>query len=350
MFDLSGAQSLHDLIQQELQKSTERTLSLILENCGQGVLFINDKGTITQFNSLACSLLNCSNPKNFELSDDFFGFSLKEALRLGLIRKIFYRTIHKKDLEITTVKADFGLILFLRDCTKQESLRQQSQRSELMKELGELAATAAHEIRNSLGGIRGYASLLHRDLEQFPHLQQIATTLLEGVRSLETLAIGILHFARPVAIQTQSIELGSFLKQLGAFVRIDPAFPKNISLEIHIPKETLLVPLDPNAFKPSLLNLIRNSYQAMPQGGTITVSLLRQDPQVLIMISDTGAGISEEDQRLLFSPFFTTKQKGTGLGLVEARKVIQAHGGTLEVRSQPGKGTTVSLRLPVRRL
>ena len=336
-------------MQQQLQKSTQHTLSVLLENSTQGILFIDRKGSITQFNTLAASFLNCSDPKTIQIPDDFFGFSIKEALRFGLIRKTFYRSIHGRELEITTAKSDLGLILFLRDCTKSEAARQQTQRSELMRELGELAATAAHEIRNALGGIRGYAMLLHRDLEQQPPLQKMAATLLEGVRSLETLAIGILHFARPVSIQLQSIEMGLFLKQLGAFVRIDPLFPKNITLEIHIPQEAILIPIDSNAFKSSLLNLIRNAFQAMPQGGSLTISLLRQDQCALISISDTGIGISEEDQRLLFSPFFTTKQKGTGLGLVEARKVIQAHGGTLEVRSQPEKGTTFTIILPLRR-
>lgn len=370
MQDPSGEFVLHDLIQHQLQKSTQQIpqitqkpfirprqfsndlgdpLPILLEHSTQGILFLNEKGLITHFNQLAAQFLNCEDPTTLTLSDDFFGFSLKEALRFGLIRKIFYRTIYDRDLEILTIKSEPGLILFLRDCTKEESNRKNSQRETLLKELGEIAATAAHEIRNALGGIRGYAMLLHRDLEQLPEQQKMAETLLEGVRSLEALAIGILHFSRPVSLQIQSVELGAFLKQLGSFVRIDPAFPKNISLEVHIPKEAILAPIDSNCLKSSLLNLIQNSLQAMPRGGVLTISLLRQDRHALITISDTGIGISEEDQRLLFSPFFTTKQKGTGLGLVEARKVIRAHGGLLEMRSQPEKGTSVAITLPLRK-
>ena len=371
MQDPPGEFVLHDLIQHQLQKSTQQILEsmqklstkphppssdlgdplpIILEHSTQGILFLNEKGVITHFNPLAAQFLNSEDPTTLTLSDDFFGFSLKEALRFGLIRKVFYRTIYERDLEISTIKYNPGLILFLRDCTKHETDRKNSQREALMKELGELAATAAHEIRNALGGIRGYAMLLHRDLEQLPEQQKMADILLEGVRSLEALAISILHFSRPVSLQIQSVELGAFLKQIGSFVRIDPAFPKNISLEIHIPKEAILAPIDSNSLRSSLLNLIQNSHQAMPRGGILTISLLRQNQHALITISDTGIGISEEDQRLLFSPFFTTKQKGTGLGLVEARKVIRAHGGLLEMRSQPEKGTSVTITLPLRRV
>ena len=177
----------------------------------------------------------------------------------------------------------------------------------------------------------------------------MAGFIIEGTKSLESLVTTILSYARPVQIQPQSIELGAFLKQLGKFVRVDPAYPSNVKIEIHIPQDPILAPIDPEALKSCLLNLIYNAFQAMPQGGLLTLTLLKLDHVCQIAVTDTGTGIDPKHLQQLFSPFFTTKQKGTGLGLVEAQKIAQAHGGQLDVRSQLGRGSTFTLTLPFKR-
>ena len=216
-----------------------------------------------------------------------------------------------------------------------------------MKELGEMAASMAHEIRNPLGGIRGYAQLLHRDLAEQKNLQEMAATVIDGTKSLETLVTTILQYAKPVQIQPQSLELGAFLKQLAKFVRVDPTLAPNVKLEIHIPQEPLLAPADPEAIKACLLNLIFNAFQA--KADLVTVSLIQFESSCQITVSDDGAGIDPKHLASIFSPFFTTKTKGTGLGLVEAQKIAQAHHGTLDVRSQVGRGSTFTLTLPLKR-
>ena len=340
-------------------------LNNILQNIAQGIIFIDLEGRITTVNDAAARLLNVSAQNILYQSvwshfpDDFFGFSIRESLRFGLTQKLIYKTmaqgVDNRELEISTSfvfegpKTYHGLIILLRDITEIQQLQRTAHRNDRMKELGEMAATVAHEIRNPLGGIRGYATLLYRDLAEQKNLQEMAGYVIEGTKSLESLVSMILSYARPVQIQPRSVELGAFLKQLGKFVRVDPAYPSNVKIETHIPIDPILAPIDPEALRSCLLNLIYNAFQAMPKGGLLTLALLKLDNVCQIAVTDTGVGIDPQHLQKLFSPFFTTKQKGTGLGLVEAQKIVQAHGGQLDVRSQLGKGSTFIAILPLKR-
>ena len=334
-------------------------LNNILQNISQGILFVDLEGTIRTFNDCSSKLLGKKAQdllaRSFEtcFPDEYFGFSMKEALRFGIAQKLLYKTIDSKELEISTTfvfvgpKQYHGLIVLLRDITELQRLQRAASQNSRMKELGEMAASMAHEIRNPLGGIRGYAQLLHRDLAEQKNLQEMAATVIDGTKSLETLVTTILQYAKPVQIQPQSLELGAFLKQLAKFVRVDPTLAPNVKLEIHIPQEPLLAPADPEAIKACLLNLIFNAFQA--KADLVTVSLIQFESSCQITVSDDGAGIDPKHLASIFSPFFTTKTKGTGLGLVEAQKIAQAHHGTLDVRSQVGRGSTFTLTLPLKR-
>jgi signal transduction histidine kinase len=122
-----------------------------------------------------------------------------------------------------------------------------------------------------------------------------------------------------------------------------------VRLAMHIPDAPLLAPIDTEALKSALLNLIFNAFHAMPNGGILTLSLLKMETSYQIAVTDTGVGIEEEHLKNLFAPFFTTKQMGNGLGLVEAQKIVQAHFGAIDVRSRIGKGTTFTITLPLKR-
>ena len=338
-------------------------LNNILKNISDAIVFIDLEGTVTIVNEAAQKLLKIKPEavlfKKFweQFPDDHFGFSLREALKFGIPHKLVYKTypIDKKEVEISTSfvfdgpKGYHGLIVVLRDISEKQKLQGIASRNDRMKELGEMAATIAHEIRNPLGGIRGYASLLYRDLEESRHLQEMAGSIVEGTKALEKVVTTVLHYAKPIAIQPQTAEIGAYLKKIGKFIKVDPAFPENVKFEMHIPDAPLLVPFDPEALKSALLNLLFNAFQAMPQGGLLTLSLLKRENVCQIAISDTGIGMDEEQQKNIFSPFFTTKQKGNGLGLVETQKIVQAHFGSIDVRSQPGKGATFTLSLPLKR-
>ena len=332
-------------------------LNNILKNISDAILFVDLDGTITLFNSAAQNLLqrkvdDVLFKKFWEIfQDETFGFSMREALKFGISHKLLYR----KEMEISTTfvydgpKLYHGMILVFRDISEKQKLQLIANRNDRMKELGEMAATVAHEIRNPLGGIRGYASLLFHDLEGDAHLQEMAALIIEGTKSLEKIVSAVLRYSKPIEIQPLTLDLGNFLKKLCKFIKIDPAFPPNVKLCMHIPDAPQLVPFDPEALKSAMLNLIFNAIQAMGQGGELTISLLMMASSCQISIADTGVGIDEEQQKMLFSPFFTTKRGGNGLGLVETQKIIQAHFGAIDVRSKPDKGSTFTITLPLKR-
>lgn len=332
-------------------------LNNILKKISDAIIFVDLEGTITIFNQAASNLLKCNSQetlfKNFWtiFPDDAFGFSMREALKFGISQKLLY----KNEMEISTTfvydgpPLYHGMILVLRDLSEKKKLEMTAARNDRMKELGEMASTVAHEIRNPLGGIRGYASLLYRDLEDNQNLQEMAGFIIEGTKTLEKIVTAILHFSKPLQITAQTLDLGAFLRKTGKFIKVDPAFPRNVKLSMHIPDAPILVPFDPERLRSAILNLLFNGIQAMPNGGELTISLLKMESSCQIAISDTGLGIEEEQQSNLFSPFFTTKQGGNGLGLVETQKIIQAHFGNIEVRSKVNVGTTFTITLSLKR-
>lgn len=306
-------------------------LPVVLQYVHDGILFVNLAGKITLMNDSAQKILSRSmkeqTPSFWDLfPDEYFGFSMKEALNFGMSHKLIYRTYPTKELEITTTfqslgpKSSHGLLVFFQDITEKQRLQTIIHRDERVKKLGEMVATTTHEIRNPLGGIRGYASLLYRDLSQQKHLQDMAGYIMDATKGLERLVSRILQYARPLQLQTQSIEIGGFIKQFVKFMKEDPARPKCVSWELHIPDDPVIAPIDCEILKSALINLVLNGWQAMPLGGTLTISLLKTDSCYQIAISDTGIGMDEEQLKQIFSPLFTTKEKGNGLGLVEVQK------------------------------
>ena len=356
-------EEMHRVLSQKVQKLNALSFFLnnILKKITQGILFIDLSGVVTIMNEEAERILKRDAKQllfkrfwNF-FPDDFFRFSMRDALNFGLCQKASYVPFDSKEIEISTTfvfegpKASHGMILILRDITQVQKLQILVNRNERMKDLGQMATTVAHEIRNPLGGIRGYATLLHRELEKNPELQQMSQAIIDGTKNLDRLVARVLHYARDVDIEPKQMDLVLFLRKVCKFIKTDPSFPKNVRLQVHLPIESFRIPLDEESMRRALLNLMVNAFQAMPQGGNLSLSLIKNDPIALISISDTGTGIEKKNIEKIFSPFFTTKQKGNGLGLSEAHKIIRAHHGTLEVRSSMGKGTTFTIMLPLRR-
>lgn len=360
-------QERFESVNQELGAKVEQVsrvthfLRALLQKISDAILFIDLTGLIAIANDAAHKILqkDALPFKRFweVFPDDYFGFSMREALRFGISHRLLYKTYASegKELEISTSflyegpKTQHGMILLFRDITERQKLQQNAARTDRMKELGEMAAKVAHEIRNPLGGIRGFATLLYRDLANQIHLQEMAGQVIEGTKALEKLVTTILQYARPIQIAPQTLDLSQHLKQVAKFIKVDPAFPVNVRLTLHIPDEPLFAPFDPQALKSALLNLLVNGWQAMPQGGTLTLSLLKVDASCQITVADTGVGMTEEQLSSLFSPFFTTKQTGNGLGLVETQKIVQAHGGIIDVRSTLQRGSAFTLILPLKR-
>lgn len=351
-------------------------LKNILGNMSQGLLFINKSSIVTTYNRSAEVILGrpavevLFEPFGQNFDDEAFGFSIKQALANKHLQTTTHVTLrpstaHAQELEIDArymVKKDGvepskhldatldyteGLIILVRDVTEVRRLKVIAERNDRLKELGEMAAMVAHEIRNPLGGIKGFASLLKRDLAGQPDLQQMASYIMEGTDTLNRLVTNVLNYARPVQTVLTSVDLVKLLKETRERIVIDEKLSKGMQIIITSDYETCFLPLDGALIQAALLNLIVNAVEAMPEGGTVTLWLTQSDDHAILKITDTGEGIAEEDLHKIFSPFFTTKPHGNGFGLSEVYKVIQAHNGTIEVASTLGKGSTFILKFPI---
>lgn len=311
-----------------------------------GLLSVNQEGIISHYNQGACHLCTIPQEEVIErpyascFSDTLFGFSMAEALeKKTLNKKIFLEfSTGKKVTVAATFVPQFGVLCLLNDGTELEGAVAHNDR---LSELGKMAAALAHEIRNPLGGIEGFASLLYRDLEGEP-LQEMAKKILEGTRMLNRLVTNILNYARPCEVHFARVDLLPVIHEVIEWLTPDRT-AKPIRLETVLKEAFVMV--DKDLFKSALINLLRNAFEATPPGKKVTLHLLSDGKECFLAVKDEGKGISEEEKRRLFTPFFTTKSHGTGLGLVEAHKAITALGGKITVDSKKGEGATFTIRL-----
>ena len=346
-------------------------LNNILSNISQGLLFIDFSGGVTTCTPRAESILGVDSNnilyKHFweSFDDTAFGFSMKMVLATreapeiseatflradGIKREFEIQTslfLRKGEKTGTPVDVMQGLIVLIRDVTEVKTLQMIAQRNDRLKELGEMAALVAHEIRNPLGGIKGFASLLERDLKGMPELQQMASYIIQGTNHLNQQVAAILNYARPLMPEIEWFDLIILGKELIRHMKADESASK-VEFLLEGP-ETLLAPIDPGLIRSALLNLLANAVQAMLEGGILTLSFHKDPTEVQISVNDTGIGILPEHISKLFMPFFTTKSDGNGFGLAEVQKIIKALAGVIEVKSEVGKGTTFTIKLPLKR-
>lgn len=350
-------------------------LKTILDHISQGILLVDMQGMLTTCNPAAEFLLGKSathllfTPFSLHFTDELFGFSLKKVLQEKIpppTQVLSFKNGQGKYVDLL-VEALFlpapvwvdakepgsppkqGLLLLMRNVTKERQLQQAADRSDRLKELGELSAFLAHEIRNPLAGIQGLAALLQDEVRDQPKSQKKIHSILEAVEQLNQLVSTILNYTRPFEAHVKNVNPSEFLHAFGKYLSKHPAWTPAIQLRMDAPERQNEVAMDPLLMRSALLNLSMNAIEAMPQGGILTFSCKEEEEGgswTEIQVHDTGAGISLENQKRLFSPFFTTKRTGTGLGLAEVLKVVQAHGGKVHVDSKEGEGTCFSLRLP----
>ncbi len=219
-------------------------------------------------------------------------------------------------------------------------------------ELAETAGVFIHEIKNHLSTLTLNMQLLAEDFEnpQTPRerraLDRINRLQSECGRLVEV-SNDFLRFTRVKDLQLRPYDLSKVLEELVEFFE-PTARSANVRVNVYLPADLPPVHLDPDLFKQALLNLLLNAQQAMPQGGEITLLAREEAPWLVMQVIDTGTGIPPEVLENMFKPFYSTKSGGSGLGLPTARKVLEAHGGSLMAESAPGKGTRFTLRLPIR--
>jgi signal transduction histidine kinase len=227
--------------------------------------------------------------------------------------------------------------------------RTQMSRAEHMATLGELATGLAHEIRNPLAGIAGVMQIVGRDLPPSSPACDVVKDVQEEVMRINRIVSDLLETARPRPAEYQLADLNSTVEHAVSFAR-QQILSKPIEIEFRKAPELALVEHDPRQLHQVLLNLLLNAMQALNGAGRVSVMLGQADENtVSVSINDTGLGIAPENLTNIFRPFFTTKGHGTGLGLPLARRIVEDHGGKLEVTSDLGHGSTFTLVLPFRR-
>ncbi|MFC1884778.1 ATP-binding protein [Thermodesulfobacteriota bacterium] len=240
-----------------------------------------------------------------------------------------------------------GYIILFRDLTQIQKLKKEIARSHRLASIGRLAAGVAHEIRNPLSSIKGFATYFGERYKDIPEDRKTADIMVQEVERLNRVISQLLEFARPESIQKKPSSIRNVVQHSLKMVERQ-AHEKGIKIEnkFSIDKDEIL--LDPDRMGQALLNLYLNAIEAMEEGGRLSVNVSSgEDPgNVVIEIADTGSGINEKDLSHIFDPYFTTKQSGTGLGLAIVHRIIESHGGSVRIESTPGKGTQVYVVIP----
>jgi len=343
--------------------STRTYLNNVLESIGSGVIAVDTLGQVTTFNAAAEQMTGYRR-------DEMLGRGYAEAfperdggppailvsLRTHRPCVIKERALYCKDGRAVPVGVSSsplrgpngsiaGALEIFHDLTEVKVLEERVRCADRLAALGQMAATVAHEIRNPLGGIEGFAALLERDLADRPDKREMARQILCGARSLNAIVTCLLDFTRPVSLRLRRARLGAIADAALGVVEqeMDTQGCRVTIVRDYAADDVATV--DPEQMYGVVLNLVRNAWQAMHEDGEIAVKTECNDGAVTLSVRDTGRGMTDEVREKLFSPFFTTKETGTGLGLSIVRKIVLAHGGSIEVESAPGEGTTFTIRI-----
>lgn len=222
---------------------------------------------------------------------------------------------------------------------------EQLRRADRLAALGELSAGMAHEIRNPLASIRGTAEILRDGIKTDDPRSEFATILIREVDRLNRVVADFLNFAKPASAERTRIDLVAALGEVLELTRLAAAKKGIVVSRVGLPSLELVA--DGNQLKQAFLNLILNAFEAMPEGGKLTMTTRAGDGEASLAFADSGSGIPSEHLARIFSPFFTTRRDGTGLGLAITHRIIAGHGGRIEVASTPGVGTTFTVILPL---
>ena len=241
-----------------------------------------------------------------------------------------------------------GKVLLISDVTEIKSLEQRMRENERLAAVGRMAGGVAHEVRNPLSSIKGLALLLKNKFPAGSKERDTADLLIQETERMNRTITEMLSFTRPAALRLGRVDLVELLGRSLELIKAEAA-ENRIVTALAAPPDLLPVLGDVDRLQQVIMNLLLNAMQAMGQGGKLSVTLAnRVDRQgVELRISDTGDGIAAELLPQVFYPYFTTKQGGTGIGLAISQKIIADHGGTIELESEPGKGTTVMIQLPL---
>ena len=366
---LIGFAGIVSLFLAQAYRSTRASLSRVtafsdnlVENMPMGLLAIDRDGRIASFNQTAESVLQRSSQqvlwKKFrnvlprQMWDPIDQLKTKKRV---IVKEINCPVMGEKTIPLEVIAsfledeegAFLGHVILFRDLSEIRHLQREVERSQRLASVGKLAAGIAHEIRNPLSSIKGFATYFKERYRDVPEDQKTADIMIQEVERLNRVIGQLLEFARPMSIKKKPTTLGALVQDSIKMIEGD-AHRKGI--EVHVKRIPHMgdVSIDADRMKQVFLNVYLNALESMEGGGILSVEVHPDDSanNIGIIISDTGTGIKDEDVPHIFDPYFTTKSSGTGLGLAIVHKIIESHGGTVRVQSQCGIGTTVTIRLP----
>ncbi|MFC1726880.1 nitrogen regulation protein NR(II) [candidate division KSB1 bacterium] len=348
--------------------SIKNHLNNILESMNTGVIVVNIQGRITIFNSAAQELTGYDGKEVLRKTYKHF-FIRKESGKSktpldALQDKKIYRNVEKnimlKSGDMIPVQSNIapvvdkegsiiGAVETFIDLRAVNKLKEEVEKSKTLAALGEMSANVAHEIRNPLAGIGGYAALLERDLEDKDPRRQLVKKIIEGVSSLNKIATNLLFYTRPMRPSLRIENISYILEEVLNWVQMEVEQEKReIQIVRDFSRTDYLACIDPEIFMQVFLNIFKNAVQSIDSSGKVEVKVkdIKETNRIAIEISDTGIGMDEEIKGKIFNPFFTTRSDGTGLGMAIVKKIIDSHGGEITLESEVGKGTRFLIKIP----
>ena len=335
----------------------------IVESAVDGIVVIDERGLIESFNPGAERMFGYSAAEmigrnvsvlmpepHASAHDGYIGRYLTSGVAhiIGIGRDVEAR---RKDGTVFPAHLSVGAVAtggkpkftgIVRDLTERVALERRLREEAALARIGELAAVLAHEVRNPLAAVSATVQILSEKLTSQED-REIADEALRRLDALNAMMTDLLLYARPPKPKIEPVNVLALAESLVTFLRMDPAWSQ-VGCQVKGDRQMVLA--DPELLKIVLQNLLMNALHAMDGRGGLSVLVVRQGNDVNIDVLDSGAGIATAALPRLFTPFFTTKSRGTGLGLPTARRIARAHGGDVDVVTTGPRGTTVRLSLP----
>ncbi len=345
------------------KEDAQSYLKTILERLPCGVFVLDGEGSLTLCNPMASTVLEQSHtelpdsgPKAFlnsemrnHLSASVADSGGKQEVEISIQNNYEKRILATSGAPLADACGrPLGTLHIIRDVTEVKALQEQNKRAERLSAMGEMAIELAHEIRNPLGSIELFASLLVQELSG--DSKRWAENIRIGIRSLNTIVSNMLHFANPLSPAFCTVNLHHIIREILGFA--DPIMrQRDVEVISSLTADNPFIVADPELIKQMLLNLIFNAMKAMPSRGSLMIDTYPVDIRggdhpsrgLELQIRDTGIGIPPENLERIFDPFFTTNGRGTGLGLSVVHQIVERHSGCISVKSEVNRGTTFTI-------
>jgi two-component system sensor histidine kinase PilS (NtrC family) len=243
-------------------------------------------------------------------------------------------------------EGDEGTLILFQDLTDVKKLESRARFNEQLAAVGELAAGIAHEIRNPLASISGSVQVLSNELSVGSTERRLMEIIVSESNRLSGILEEFLRFVRPQERRVAPFDVATTVSEVMEIFRLSDEVSDSHSIELDVEPSSSILSGDRDQIRQIVYNVAKNAVRAMNAGGKLTISGREEDGWYIIRFADTGRGMSPDELARLFTPFSTAFDGGTGLGMAIVRRIVEDHGGTIDVESRAGEGTTVAIHLP----